>query len=79
MIENRVAPRHRVFKRGSIMFDGGGFDCTVKNLSSSGAGLEVAGPVPLPASFTLVIASDHFTRRCHRVWRSEQRVGVAFD
>lgn len=77
MIENRAAPRHRVFKHGSITFDGGGFDCTVKNLSSSGAGLEVAGPVP--ESFTLVIASDHFTRRCRPVWRSEKRVGVAFE
>ena len=79
MIENRAAPRHKVFKRGSITFNGGGFDCTVKNLSSSGAGLEVASHLGLPTSFTLVIATDHFTRRCHRVWRNETRIGVAFD
>jgi PilZ domain len=79
MIENRAAPRHRVLKRGSIAFNGGGIDCTVKNLSSSGAGLEVASPVGLPPSFTLVIQSDHFIRRCHPVWRSEKRIGVAFD
>jgi hypothetical protein len=79
MIENRAVPRRKVFKRGSITFSGGGFDCTVRNLSSQGAGLDVAGPMGLPASFTLVIESDRFIRRCHPVWRREQRVGVAFD
>jgi hypothetical protein len=79
MIENRAAPRHRVLKRGSITFNGGGIDCTVRNLSSSGAGLDVASPVGLPQSFTLVIEADHFMRRCHPVWRSEKRIGVAFD
>ena len=79
MIENRAAPRHRVFKRGSITFNGGGIDCTVRNLSSSGAGLDVASPIGLPQSFTLVIEADHFIRRCHPVWRSEKRIGVAFD
>jgi hypothetical protein len=79
MIENRAAPRHRVLKRGSITFNGGGIDCTVRNLSSSGAGLDVASPIGLPQSFTLVIEADHFIRRCHPVWRSEKRIGVAFD
>jgi|HubBroStandDraft_4_1064222.scaffolds.fasta_scaffold416430_2 hypothetical protein len=79
MIENRAAPRHRVFKRGSITFNGGGIDCTVRNLSSSGAGLDVASPIGLPQSFTLSIESDRLIRRCHAVWRSEKRIGVAFD
>jgi hypothetical protein len=79
MIENRAVPRHRVLKRGSIAFSGGGIDCTVRNLSSNGAGLDVASPIGLPTSFTLVIEADQFIRRCHPVWRSEKRIGVAFD
>jgi hypothetical protein len=79
MTENRTAPRRKVFKRGSITFSGAAFDCTVRNLSSQGAGLDVASPLGLPSSFTLVIESDQFIRRCHPVWSRERRVGVAFD
>jgi PilZ domain-containing protein len=79
MSDNRVAPRHKVLKRGSITFSGGAIDCTVRNLSSSGASLEVASPVGLPDSFTLVIEADQFTRRCHPVWSTPKRIGVAFD
>jgi hypothetical protein len=79
MIENRAVPRRRVLKRGSIAFSGGGIDCTVRNLSSQGAGLDVASLIRLPSSFTLVIETDRFVRRCHPVWRKERRVGVAFD
>ncbi|KIZ40154.1 MULTISPECIES: PilZ domain-containing protein [Rhodopseudomonas] len=79
MIEKRATPRHRVFKRGTIAFGGGGFDCTVRNLSANGARIEVAGPVHLPATFMLVIESDQFMRRCRPVWSQSQRIGVAFE
>ena len=80
MIEKRAVPRHRVLKGGRLAFSGGGgVDCTVRNISSKGARLDVANPIGVPPSFTLVIAADQFMRRCHAVWSSEQRIGVAFD
>jgi hypothetical protein len=79
MAENRAVARHRVLKRGSIAFNGGGVDCTVRNLSSKGASLDVASPFGLPANFTLVIEADQFSRPCHPVWNSPKRIGVAFD
>jgi hypothetical protein len=80
MIEKRAAPRHRVLKHGTLAFGGGGgIDCMVRNISSSGARLDVANPIGLPESFTLVIQTDQFMRRCHSVWSSERRIGVAFD
>jgi hypothetical protein len=80
MIEKRTVPRHRVLKRGSLAFNGGGaMDCIVRNLSQTGARIEIASPVGVPEVFTLVIETDHFKRRCHAVWSSEQRIGVAFD
>jgi hypothetical protein len=80
MIEKRAAPRHRVLKHGRLAFrSGGGVDCMVRNISSGGARLDVANPIGLPQSFTLVIQSDQFMRRCHPVWASEQRIGVAFE
>src|SRR6201995_4367651 len=76
----RIAPRHRVLKQGRLAFDGGGsVDCTVRNLSDTGARVEVVTPVGLPKAFTLVIPADKFTRRCHAVWSHDKRIGVAFD
>ena len=79
MIERRKAPRHRVLKGATIAFDGIGLDCTVRNLSSSGAAIEVASPGGLPPSFMLVIEADQFIRRCRPVWRNDNRIGVTFD
>ena len=78
-IEKRVARRHRVLKGATIAYDGNGLACTVRNLSSSGAAIELASAVSLPPSFTLVIETDKLIRRCHPVWSNDRRVGVAFD
>ena len=77
--EKRAAPRYRVLKGATIAFDGSGIACTVRNLSSSGAAVELAAPVRLPPSFMLLIESDQFIRRCRPVWSNDKRVGVAFD
>jgi len=79
LIEKRSAPRYKVLKGATIAFGGNGVECTVRNLSSNGAALEVANPAHLPPSFTLVIETDQFIRRCRPVWRREKRIGVAFD
>jgi hypothetical protein len=79
LIEKRSAPRHKVLKGATIAFGGNGVECTVRNLSSSGAALDVANPVGLPPSFMLVIEADQFIRRCRPVWHSDKRIGVAFD
>jgi hypothetical protein len=78
-IEKRSAPRYKVLKGATIAFGGNGVECTVRNLSSSGAAVEVANPLGLPPSFMLVIEADQFIRRCRPVWRSDKRIGVAFD
>jgi hypothetical protein len=78
--EKRTAPRQRVLKPGKLVFpNGGGVDCTVRNISATGARLDVATPVGLPASFSLVIESNQFARRCHIVWATEKQVCVTFD
>jgi len=80
MIEKRAAPRHRVLKQGMLAFGGGGgIDCMVRNISSTGARLDVASPVGLPPTFTLVIQTDRFLRRCRPVWSNDNHIGVAFD
>jgi len=75
----RIAPRRRILKAGTIEFGGRALDCIVRNLSETGAALEVVTPLFIPDRFTLFIPSDQFKRPCHIVWRKEKRVGVAFD
>ena len=79
MSEKRAAVRHRVLKRGTIAFGGGGFDCTVRNLSTGGARIDLTDPVALPPTFLLVIEADQFIRRCRSVWNNRTQMGVAFQ
>jgi hypothetical protein len=79
MDERRVTPRHRVFKAGTIEFDGAGVDCTIRNMSPIGAGLEVANPVGIPHEVTLRVLTQHVRQHCYIVWRKEKRMGVTFD
>ena len=75
---NRAATRHRVLKSGAIEFNGGVIDCVVRNISETGAALEVASPLGIPETFNLVIVGDHSSRRCQVAWRKDKRIGVAF-
>ena len=76
--EHRTSPRYRVLKAGTIEFGGGAIDCTVRNLSDSGAALDVASPVGIPERFTLVLPADNARKLCQVVWRRERRIGVVF-
>ena len=78
-IEKRTEPRYKVLKGATIAFGGNGVACTVPNLSSKGAAIDLAGSVSLPPSFMLVIEADQFIRRCRPVWNRDKRVGVAFS
>jgi hypothetical protein len=78
MIDKRSNPRHRVLKAGTIQFGGGAIDCSVRNLSKAGAALDVASPVGIPETFTLIIASDGSRFECRIIYSKEKRIGVAF-
>jgi len=78
MYERRAQPRKRVFKAGTIEFDGVGVDCTVRNISATGAALEVVSPLTIPHEITLNIRSGEVRQHCYIVWRKEKRIGVAF-
>jgi hypothetical protein len=51
----------------------------VRNLSITGAALVVSNQIGIPATFTLVVPCDGLHLACNVVWRSEYRIGVAFD
>jgi PilZ domain len=78
MDERRASPRARRLKAGKILLNDGHsvFDCSVRNVSASGACLLVGNGFLLPGDFKLTLDGD--TRRCDVVWRRLDRMGVSF-
>lgn len=80
MDERRKVQRRKTLKAGLISFNrAGGVDCRVRNLSLSGACLEVVSQMGIPDDFVLVVDVDHMRAPCHVVWRTANRLGVAFN
>jgi len=75
--DRRESPRQRMLKIGRTYWpNGDSIECEVRNLSLSGAQLEVRGPIP--NTFELVIDCDRYRRTCFVVWRNGSRIGVKF-
>jgi len=66
-------------KAGRIEFDSIAIDCIVRDLSVTGAGLEVSSQTDIPERFTLVVPGDGLRLACTVVRRAGYRIGVAFD
>ena len=78
-MDKRGAPRLRTLKGGSIQFGpSAAIDCVIKNMSETGAALEVETPVGIPNDFTLLIKPEFIKRNCRVAWRSAKRIGVLF-
>jgi PilZ domain-containing protein len=79
MVETRAAPRFRVAKPARIEHGGEKVPCTLRDLSLTGACLELYDPARIPANFTLVVPEDGLKVSCRIVRRTDFRIGVAFD
>jgi hypothetical protein len=79
MVETRAAPRYRVAKPALIEYGGQKIICTLRDLSTTGAGLQVFDATKIPAQFILVLPDDGLKLPCHVARRSDFRLGVAFD
>lgn len=79
MVETRIAPRYRVSKAATIEFVGGAIDCVVRNLSLTGAAIEVSNQAGIPERFLLVMPDDGLRLLCRVVRRTDFRIGVAFE
>ena len=78
-METRGDTRFNVLGAGTIEFDGGEVNCVVRDMSITGAALEVLSSRSIPQHFTLALRADRQRIPCHIVWRKEKRMGVAFD
>ena len=78
MSENRRKARQRTFKGGSIVLPIGTVDCIVRNVSATGALLELKEPALIPNDFELIIKPELTRRSCRVVRRDALQLGVSF-
>jgi len=76
--EKRADARRRVLKTAFIIFSDKApkLECTVRNLSESGATLQLSTTVGIPKTIDLVI--EGVRRQCRIVWRIETQIGTRF-
>ncbi|WP_407181281.1 PilZ domain-containing protein [Bradyrhizobium sp. STM 3562] len=82
MVEGRIAPRYRVNKRATIDYGGDKYPCTVRDISATGAALELPDSMIIVRrvkEFTLLIPEDRLRLSCRVVWQRDFRMGVTFD
>lgn len=77
--EKRGVQRRSTLKTGKIVFNAGRstIDCTVRNLSSTGAKLQVNSVVGIPDTFDLML-DGHSKQPCRIKWRRLKEIGVEF-
>jgi PilZ domain-containing protein len=79
-MEEREKTRTRVCKPAKLLADRGSVvDCTVHDLTGSGACLQVANSDVLPETFELSFDSFRSVRRCCVRWRTDHEIGVSFS
>lgn len=78
-LEKRLSARRNVIIPAQVVFEGGRrkVPCTIRNISETGAKLEVASVAGIPRTFDLVV-DGIAPQPCFVVWRSLKELGVQF-
>ncbi len=82
MIEDnkRIAPRNRVLKSAKIVHlsNWSLVDCTIRDMSETGAKLVVGDQVAVPNEFRFLVSSENTIRNAQVVWRRGDMIGITF-
>jgi hypothetical protein len=79
MQERRKVTRTRVLKGAKMLLGKSSvIDCVARDLTNSGAGLQVPSTNELTESLDLTLDAGHTIRRCRLVWRKLNKAGVEF-
>jgi hypothetical protein len=80
LTDQRKSPRRRVLKAGLIAFNDrhSTLQCTVRDLSETGARLLIGGSIGAPDTFELLIELDGLEHECTVVSRAAGEVRVKF-
>lgn len=76
----RISPRIRTFLKGQVVFNNrmSTMDCVIRNISGTGAKLQLTQAVTLPDQFELHIPQKGETSRVRIRWRRGDEIGVSF-
>jgi len=79
--EHRTAGRTRSLLRGVIIHSNGNSrtECTVRDLSETGARMEISSAITVPEFFDLFIPLKNLTHRSRIVWRNSTEIGATFE
>lgn len=79
-MERRRHSRMRTLKSARILLNQhhSTLNCTIRNLSLSGACLDVPSAIGIPDRFDVIFDADQSVHPCRMVWHKETRVGVEF-
>jgi hypothetical protein len=81
MHSGRKSPRRNIFQIGKVYDTDGNpvVECFVRDVSATGARLELREDVSLPESFVLALTKDGNVRRaCQKVWQLSVVAGARF-
>jgi hypothetical protein len=78
--ERRSARRGRVLLGGKLIYGNGlSADCTIRDLTESGAKVMLAGQDLLPKDCHLIVLRDGMAHRAHASWTRHPYVGLTFE
>ncbi len=80
MVEARQGDRVRALLRARIIFNNRNstIDCTIRNISPTGAKIALGNTTSVPAEFDLEVPQRARTYRAQIVWRDAEALGVRF-
>lgn len=79
MLDRRTYPRRHVIFGGTIKDARARLECRVRNLSQSGANVEVPATARIPEKFLLAIPKAGRALLARIVWRRADRAGLEFE
>jgi PilZ domain len=81
MIDQRSNTRRRSFLRAKVLFPNKAatMDCLVRDISETGARLDIGSQAVIPERFDLHIPQKGVTHRAVIRWRALEEMGVAFE
>ena len=80
LAERRPKPRKRVLFGGRVTYSEGAkhFDCSIRDLSESGARISLKPGVPIPSSVYLIDTRNRTVHESRVVWNNGREAGLQF-
>ena len=78
--DERGAPRRRTLTGGKIVYGDGAYtyDCAIREISTSGARIGIAGGIVIPKAFFLIDQKRGTAFEAELVWRNGTQAGLKF-